>query len=388
MLGDNPAGRGSALPKVIPERIREAREARGLTAEGFGELLGVSRAAVALYETGQVGPSPDVFTRILAVTEQPVGFFFNQRRRKAESAQQPFWRSLKRMEQAARARITRRLEWACDIVDYIEAFIELPKANFPPVEWDHEQGKDDEIEVIALKLRDLWGLGRGPIADLVSVLEYNGVVLVRETVACDDMDAVSRWQMGRPFILYSAEVESGPRVNFNLAHELAHIVLHGGVEVTSDNLPRLERQANRFAGAFLLPRDTFPLEVVSTSLTYFKTLKERWRVAIAAMIYRCKDLAILNESQVKYLWRQMNAQGIRQREPLDDAFGHVAPTMLRTSLEMLVSHGVQSKEDVERAIHLNPADIESLGGIDPGWLTAGKVIAFKPKPRLRISDSA
>src|SRR5215213_3440511 len=58
MLGDNPAGRGSALPKVIPERIREAREARGLTAEAFGDLLGMSRAAVALYETGQVGPSP------------------------------------------------------------------------------------------------------------------------------------------------------------------------------------------------------------------------------------------------------------------------------------------------------------------------------------------
>lgn len=44
--------RGSALPKVIPERIKEAREGRGLTSETFGELLGVSRQAVARSRVG------------------------------------------------------------------------------------------------------------------------------------------------------------------------------------------------------------------------------------------------------------------------------------------------------------------------------------------------
>ena len=388
MLRSDMAGRTSALPKLIPERIREAREARGFVSEAFGDQIGVSRSAVALYETGQVGPSPEVLTRILALTEQPLSFFLNQRFRKAETAQQPFWRSLKRMNQASRTRITRRLEWASDIVAYIETFIDLPKVNLPHVEWDHEQGQDDEIEEIAAKLRDAWDLGRGPISDLVSISEYNGVVLIRENVFCEDMDAVSRWQMGRPYILYSAEVESSPRVNFNLAHELGHIVLHSGVEITSDNLPKLERQANRFAGALLLPRETFPLEVVSTSISYFKSLKERWRVAIAAMVYRCKDLSILNDSQVKYLWRQMNAQGIRQKEPLDDAFAHTAPTMLRSSLEMLVEHNVQSKEDVERALKLNLGDIESLSGTKRGWLTESKIITFKPRPSLKVIDRA
>jgi transcriptional regulator with XRE-family HTH domain len=55
------------LPKAIPERIREAREARGLTPEEFAELLDVSRQAVAQFETGQISPSGEVMAKIIAV---------------------------------------------------------------------------------------------------------------------------------------------------------------------------------------------------------------------------------------------------------------------------------------------------------------------------------
>ena len=113
----------------------------------------------------------------------------------------PFWRGLKRMSRPDRLRIARRLEWAWDVVNYIERFIELPNANLPSVEWDFQAGSDDELERIALQLRDHWELGRGPIFDLAAIVEANGIILVKEPVQCDDMDAVSRWQEGRPFIL-------------------------------------------------------------------------------------------------------------------------------------------------------------------------------------------
>jgi Zn-dependent peptidase ImmA (M78 family)/DNA-binding XRE family transcriptional regulator len=377
-MRDNPV-RESGLPKVIPERIREAREARGYTLDVFAETLGVTKQAVAQYETGQNGPSAEVLSKIITATAQAPTYFFHPRRRKADSPSAPFWRSLKRMDQSSRNRITRRLEWASDVVDYVESYLQLPPVGIPDLQWDIERGSHEDIEDIAFRLRMDWGLGRGPIHDILPLLENHGVIILREKVSCDDMDAVSRWQAGRPYILYSSEVVSQPRVNFNVAHELGHIMLHSGVEVNSQNLARIEKQANRFAGAFLLPRLTFSDEVVSTSLSYFKKLKERWRVAIAAMIYRCKDLGILNESQVKYLWKQMAAQGIRRVEPLDDAFEEVRPSLLRSSLEMLVSHGVQSKADMERAINLNPDDIESLAGTEAGWLAAQKIVVFAPR---------
>jgi Zn-dependent peptidase ImmA (M78 family)/transcriptional regulator with XRE-family HTH domain len=374
-------GRESGLPKVIPERIREAREACGLTLEKLADLVGVTRQAVAQYETGQNGPSADVFSKIVNITRQPPAYFVHPRRRKADGASAPFWRSLKRMDQSARNKITRRLEWAADVVDYVGSFVQLPSIGIPDLQWDYEHGSSDDLEAMALRLRADWSLGYGPIHDIVPLLEFHGVILLRERVDCDDMDAVSRWQSGRPYILYSADVSSQPRVNFNLAHELGHLVLHSGIEVDSENLARIERQANRFAGAFLLPRNSFPDEVVSTSIAHFLTLKERWRVAVAAMVYRCKELGILRESQVKYLWRQMAP--MRRKEPLDDLFEEMRPTLLRSALEMMVAHRVQTKEDIERSINLNPEDIESLSGTKSGWLTAQKIVAFPPKLIMR-----
>ena len=80
--------------------------------------------------------------------------------------------------------------------------------------------------------------------------------------------------------------------------------------------------------------------------------------------------------------------GIRQVEPLDNVFEHVKPSLIKSALEMLVFHKVQSKEDIERAINLNPTDIESLASAEPGWLSADKVVQLMSRPRLRSNDRA
>jgi Zn-dependent peptidase ImmA (M78 family) len=190
------------------------------------------------------------------------------------------------------------------------------------------------------------------------------------------MDAVSRWQGGRPFILYAADEKSYPRKLFNLAHELGHIVLHTSVEVNSKMLDRMEHQANRFAGAFLMPRRTFAREVANTSIDYFISLKARWRVAVAAMVYRCKELAILNPYQVKYIWKQMNMRNIRKKEPLDNAFPLSKPTVLGSALGMILESRTLLPSRIVEELCLNPQDVESLCSVDPGTLEQ-KVIPLR-----------
>ena len=320
-------------------------------------------------------------SRIVALTAQPPAFFVTAHLR-ASNDIQPFWRSLKRMEDHHRRRITRRLQWASDISEYVSRFIDLPDVRLPHIAFDPENVSDDLIESLAMAVRDHWGCARGPIHDLAALFEDNGILLVRENVHCDDMDAVSCWQRGRPFVLFSAEVTSGPRNKYNLAHELGHIVLHAGVEVTSRNLEKLERQANRFAGAFLLPAETFAKDVLGTSIDYFKFLKERWGVSIAAMVYRCKDLSALSKAQHAYLMRQMNFLKIRQVEPLDEMFGVGSPSILAESLRMLIDNGVQTKAQIEQAIPINLEDVESLCGVEKGYLDT-RVIHLSQRPRLK-----
>ena len=368
-------------PRIVPERIREAREARGLTVEDFAEQIGVTRQAVAQFEVGQTSPAAQTMARVIAVTAQPPGFFTVARARALESFGTPYWRSLKRMSKPDRLRIARRLEWAWDVVNYLGRFVELPAVDLPSVHWDFEAGTDQQLERVALLVRDHWSLGRGPIFHLAAVMEGHGIILVREPVNCEDMDAVSRWQGGRPFVLCSSDKNSLPRENFDLAHELGHLILHNGIEPTPETINKLERQANYFAGALLLPRETFSMEVVSTSVHYFLKLKERWRVSVAAMVYRSKDLGILSKSQVEYLWRQLSAKGYRKEEPLDTVFKTECPTLLSAALNMLVEHGVQSRAEIRDALNLNPQDLESICGTATGFLN-DTVVQLKLRPSI------
>ncbi len=363
------------LPKPIPERIKEAREARGYTLESFAAALEKSRQAVAQFETGQSSPSGETLSSIIALTQQPLAFFVSMPSRPGYTGT-IFWRGLKRMEQHHRKRISRRIQWAADIATLADEFIELPVADFPHWEFDPETADDNEIEEAAEFLREYWGLGIGPITNLADLLESKGIIIIRENVECPDMDGVSCWIDGRPYILLSGEIKSGPRDLFNLAHELGHLFLHALVEVNDKNLAVIEKQANRFASAFLMPMEAFAKEVFGTSIEFFKTLKMRWGVAIAAMAYRCKDLSIITDNQLSYIFRQLNALKIRKVEPLDDAFDVAHPKVLSQAIKMLVEHGVCKRPEIESRLGLNLRDVERLCGVEEGYLDT-KVVSVQ-----------
>lgn len=54
-------------PEAIGERIRDIRRQRGITQEGLAEAVGVSRSAVAQWETGRAGQVTGNLTRVADV---------------------------------------------------------------------------------------------------------------------------------------------------------------------------------------------------------------------------------------------------------------------------------------------------------------------------------
>ena len=118
-----------------------------------------------------------------------------------------------------------RTQGPLTVAEFMAEYIDMPPVNLPAIEFDFERDGPERIEELADQLREFWNVGFGPITDLAPLLEYNGIIVVEEPVNCDDMDAVSRWQGGRPYMLYAADQESNSRKLFNLAHELAHLVL-------------------------------------------------------------------------------------------------------------------------------------------------------------------
>ena len=156
------------------------------------------------------------------------------------------------------------------------------------------------------------------------------------------IDAFSQWFNNYPYIVLGSDKSSAVRSRFDLAHELGHLILHAHIDLEAlckkDVLDRVEKEANYFAGAFLLPRDIFLSEVIYKTIDHFIMLKKRWKVSIQAMVKRCQALDIFNESQVRYLIAQINQRGYRKREPLDEVILYETPYLFKQGIKLLLDN--------------------------------------------------
>jgi len=191
----------------------------------------------------------------------------------------------------------------------------------PPAKSDSEYSLS-EIEDIATRVRRHWGLGDGPIANVIALFETHGIIVTRFELGSDEIDAFSCWIKRRPYVLLGSEKKRCCRSRYDAAHELGHLLLHRhiGQEDLEDKSIRdqLESEANFFAGAFLLPRHAMLREFYSTRMSHLEGLKARWRVSMQAIAHRCKDIGIIDEHQYILFRKQISFRRWQKNEPLDD----------------------------------------------------------------------
>ncbi len=371
-----------SLYEIHPEKLKEARLARGYTQTALGHVLGVTRQAVSKYEDGQMTPRADILERYMQKLDFPMQYFCTGKERE-EDASEILFRSLATATKASREQVAVRTEWMRRIVRYFEKYV-----DFPEVEIQEPKGQKlhsvEEIEHLAASLREKWGLGKGPVPNLTILMQNKGCFIARTGVHVYKSDACSNWSEGRPYIFLTADKNVAMRSRFDLAHELGHLVLHHiekGALKNTGTLKAIEKEANHFAGAFLLPRETFGRQIVSTSLDYFIQLKKVWKVSIAAMIYRCKDLEILSENQTSYLWRQLAAKGMRTNEPMDRELRPEEPTLLKDAADLLFKEHVVTPEEMAYEIALPVKDLCGLCNIEES-VFSGEEEPIKPRFRV------
>jgi Zn-dependent peptidase ImmA (M78 family)/transcriptional regulator with XRE-family HTH domain len=353
-----------SMPRLMPVRLREAREAKEFSMADLGDAIGLTRQAISLYESGEREPDPETLMKIIGVLEQPIAFFTTERPQSFGQRGTTFFRSFKSKTKRTNRRCEILSDWFAQAACYLDEFVNFPVVDIPEIS-PPRQGQyysDDEIEAAATRVRRHWGLGDGPIADVVGLIESRGLIVARSEFGSDSVSAFSFWEGGRPFICLGADKESASRSRFDAVHELAHMCLHRGIE-TRDlelDLDKVERESDRFASAFLLPAATYSLEIFSTRLGAFIELKRRWRVSIAAQIFRCLDLSILSDMQALNLRKQLSAHHWRKREPLDDVLPIEKPSVMEKALRLLLDHKVRSVSDILDGIRLSRPTVEAL----------------------------
>ena len=370
---------------LIPSRLKDARKVARLTQRELGDLVGVTPQSVSAYERGDKVPESGTFQKIANVLRQPVSYFTSIGSPVFGDFSTQFYRksgpeTVKRNEACS---VLGR--WFAQTARYLDNFITYPAVVLHEAEPDEPDGtySTDKIDSVALALRAHWGLGAGPISNVLALLESNGVVICRYELRGDNVEAFSFWNGSRPFIFMGSDKESGARLRFDLAHELGHLVLHRCVEQSEIDDPiRLkivESEANRFAGAFLLPKTSFPHEIYTLKLDAFIPLKKRWKVSIQSMVHRCKDLDIIDADQYLNLYKQISFRKWRKKEPLDDPrqIPLEQPNLLRRAMDLVLQNR-KHPDEIANELHLSREWIEAFCNLPEGSLRAGLPAYLEP----------
>jgi len=385
------------MPGFNGKRLKEARDMRGLTSTSLAEMVGISKQAISRYEKGEVDgktpftPRPETLDRISSVLNFPKAFFLQASY--IHNNTPIHYRSLSTATKGARQRAESKFTWFQEIADLLKQYVDLPAPNLPSFDvTDHTKLSAQDIEDFAAATRRHWNLGDRPISNVVTLLENNGVMVSRIDLEADTLDALSQYADydSIPYVFLSSSKQSAARSKFDLSHELAHLCLHNllskGVCQNQKTHSEIEKQAHRFASAFLLPAQSFTKDLISPTLDGFWALKDKWQVSIKAMIVRCRDLEIIEDDYARTLFINYNRRGWAKREPLDDKLPIEQPKLLRRSFELLVKENIITVDDITTQLPYPESALEEIIGLPKGFLSPRNNVEYLPtlkRPQAR-----
>lgn len=352
------------------KRLKNARLFRGLTLTQLAKNTDISKQSLSLYENEKNIPEHTRVRSLASALNFPYEFFF-QNDIWETVTDVTYFRSLASATKMNRTAQTIKLEYVAKIYEVLLNYIDFPRLNLPEVsfdgsddEFDEKQIKDtqQQIEFIAQRLREHWDIGDAPITNLQFLLEKNGIIITGFDTQESKIDAFSQRTTVDNGDVYFIAVALGQRpegrINFDLAHELGHILLHPWSEnlelIPKEEFKAREKQANMFASAFLLPKDSFGKEVQAypTDLEYYQFLKKRWKVSIQAMAYRTNQLGIITDNQFQYMMRQISKNGWRTKEPGDTPYS-LNENIFQGAIDLLVEEKILKPVSLMRLLKQN-----------------------------------
>ncbi len=370
-------------------RLKKALDYRCMSIIELAQKTQISRQTLADYKNKRSVPADiEKIRAIASVLNFPVKFFLEEDIEGACGT--TFFRSLLTTKKNYRRAQKTKLEMMGEAYGFLKEYIEFPTTDIPRL-------LDFAPEDAANQLREYWGLGDLPITNIIPLVEQHGILVTCVDTGTDAIDAFStnyQYSNGetRYLIGYSQNKKSAARIHFDIAHELGHICLHGlnsEEELDKEQFKKQENEANKFASAFLLPKDSFKkdAQAVPVTIKSYTKLKKKWYTSIAAMLMRAYNLGVIDSDKYKDVLIKMQKQGIRKQEPLDADLITAEPSLMKTAVYLLLSNNVFSKSEFVKAfseegqLSLFPDQIEQIIGLEYGTLQEPKVISF---PELQL----
>jgi Zn-dependent peptidase ImmA (M78 family)/transcriptional regulator with XRE-family HTH domain len=334
-------------------RLRVAREFQGLTGAQLAEQVSVSQPFLSKLEGGEKVPGDILLSALSETLGFDGAFFFSPPFEEFKDGECHF-RSRKTTPLKVKRRALAHGSLFGMLVSYFDARVGLPKRSIP----HYPQGASLDLAGLADQCRDHWGLGSDvPITNMTRVLENAGAVVTRFTGQNAKVDAFSRTGQRDVIVLNTLKGSSHSR--WDLGHELGHIVMHRGLICGPDDF---EKQADKFAAEFLLPRRALEREFRPRRLDWgmLFDLKQRWKTSASALVRRAHELGLLSSSDYRRAYKYYHAKRWHEGEPYESVAEE--PEIVPTALRVLEIKKGESPLEIARKLHWQPHIMEEVLG--------------------------
>lgn len=352
-----------------PQMLTLLRESRGLSGSQLASLSGVPQPTLSKMENG-LAPLDDArMERIAAALDYPLeaftwsdtvyGFgsaaFFH---RKQQSLGQGALRKIHALMNLLRMRVTRLMRSV-----EVDAKFTIPSIDV------EELGSPAEV---ARAVRAQWLVPLGPVKSMTAVLERAGAVVVRADLESPRISALSTMTPDGPPLLILNTGQPADRERFTLAHELGHLVMHATAFSVAE--ADVEAEADAFASEFLMPAAEIRPQLRGMDLGRAAQLKVAWRVSMASLVRRARDLGVIDESRYRSLVVQMSRKGWRKAEPVQIPADE--PTVLADLIAVHLHDHEYTAHELGLAVGLHEHEFRSVMPVPTG---AGE----RPRRHLR-----
>ena len=336
------------------EKLQELRLLYGMSRAELAEKLKVTEQAIWQFETNKVKPkvSPTVLSlsKIFKVNirffeAEPLVSYVNRSSIAFRNEDLVSKKTIQMQEVYINA--------VHALIENLESYlVSPPKVIYSLIEEIEEFLRDKQITGTVIS--EIASIAREQLNisihndNILYQLEVAGVnVMSRFMPYGSSADAYSLWTTDNVPYLVLAIGKSYARRNFDLAHELGHLLLHRAIDFELlDNAEheRKEQEANLFASYFLLPDEEFKSKfelIVGNKVSQpdrYISLKQYFNVSIQALEYKAYRLGYLTPAQNSYFYRQIHKKGYKTSEPLDSETAVFKPGKILSMVDIVLSN--------------------------------------------------
>jgi Zn-dependent peptidase ImmA (M78 family) len=358
-------------------KLSNLRELNGFSRKDLANQLGITEQAIWQYENDSILPRIEVINQLRDFFNVETKYFFSTDYLANKVSEERIAYRAEDRESRKKTKLELTfLNYLDFYIDYFETSLIIPSSTIHTLRMDCIQlvnnsqlGKRELIQKIAEMARTKLALTDNQ--HLMYVLENSGIYIIEKNLG-HSIDAYSTMTTdGRPFIILGTEKKSAVRRNFDLAHELGHLLMHNNIDMevlTAAELREIEKEAHLFASIFLLPEKEFVNDYQAltrkSNPDYYLDLKKKYLVSIAALEMRAYELGLLTYQENRYFWGQLSKKKYKLFEPLDDELVPVKPGKIRSLFVFVMENKVLELPKVLDEFHILPTFLTKLFNLD------------------------